>query len=175
MQSQKRNGPLNAKAIKQRQKRNRPLNAKAIKQSQKRNALLKGNGSGRVLNLLARRKECDSGSPWASENTNEAFKRIKLPKAMFGTPLQRTELSCFPQTLKDTKISSLLLPVSLAEVPRSWSLALHHPLLQFLNQAAWLLFQQWSQHFQSPFLLEPRPTLLHSIELSIFHWQMFNS
>ncbi|KAL5481411.1 hypothetical protein EMCRGX_G021560 [Ephydatia muelleri] len=80
MQSQKRNGPQNAKAIKQRQKRNRPLNAKAIKQSQKRNALLKGNGSGRVLNLLARRKECDSGSPWASENTNEAFKRIKLPK-----------------------------------------------------------------------------------------------
>eukprot|EP00731_Ephydatia_muelleri_P009705 Em0005g291a len=57
-------------------------NAKAIKQSQKRNALLKCNCIGRVL---ARRKECDTGSPRASENTNEAFERIlprKLPKVI---------------------------------------------------------------------------------------------
>ena len=86
---------------------------------------------------------------------------------MFGTPLQRTELYCLTQTLKDTKSSSLLFPASLAEVRCSWSLALHHPPLQFLDQAAWLLFQQWSQHLQSPFLLEPKPTLLHSIKL--FH------
>eukprot|EP00731_Ephydatia_muelleri_P017451 Em0010g549a len=47
-----------ASGIKKTQKRNGPLNAKAIKKTQKRNGPLKGNVIGRVLNLLAWRREC---------------------------------------------------------------------------------------------------------------------
>ena len=53
----KRNGPLNVKTIKQGLKRNRCLDAQGIEQILKRNGLLKDNDFGRVLDVLARRKE----------------------------------------------------------------------------------------------------------------------
>ena len=61
MQTRKRNGQLNAKAMKQTQQRNRPKNASGIMQTQKRNGQLKGNVIGRVLNVLAWRRECGTG------------------------------------------------------------------------------------------------------------------
>eukprot|EP00731_Ephydatia_muelleri_P008241 Em0004g579a len=84
-QSQKRNGPLNASGIKQSQKRNELLNASGIKKTQKRNGPLKGNVIGRVLNLLAWRRECGTGRLSVPCKTNEAIERglpIKLFKGM---------------------------------------------------------------------------------------------
>ena len=84
MQTQKRNGhQLNAKAIKQSQKRNRPLNASGIKQTQKRNGPLKGNVIGRVLNVLAWRRECGTGRLSVVPcKTNEAIEKV-LPTKLF--------------------------------------------------------------------------------------------
>ena len=59
--------------------------ASGIKKTQKRNGPLKGNVIGRVLNLLAWRRECGTGRPSAPCKTNEAIERglpIKLFKGM---------------------------------------------------------------------------------------------
>ena len=73
MQTQKKNGQLNAKAMKQTQQRNRPKNASGIMQIQKRNGQLKGNVIGRVLNVLAWRRECGTGRLSVPCKTNEAI------------------------------------------------------------------------------------------------------
>ncbi|KAL5505901.1 hypothetical protein EMCRGX_G007442 [Ephydatia muelleri] len=82
MQTQKRNGQLNAKAMKQTQQRNRPKNASGIMQTQKRNGQLKGNVIGRVLNVLAWRRECGTGRLSVPCITNEAIEK-ELPTKLF--------------------------------------------------------------------------------------------
>ena len=59
-QSLKRNGPLNVRSIEQSLKRNGHLDALGIEQSLKRKGLLKDDDIGRVLNVLAWRKELRS-------------------------------------------------------------------------------------------------------------------
>ena len=82
MQTQKRNGQLNAKAMKQTQQRNRPKNASGIMQTQKRKGQLKGNVIGRVLNVLAWRRECGTGRLSVPCKTNEAIEK-ELPTKLF--------------------------------------------------------------------------------------------
>ena len=82
-QTQKRNRPLNESGIKQTQKRNRPLNESGIKQTQKRNGPLKGNVIGRVLNVLAWRRECGTGRLSVVPcKTNEAIENV-LPTKLY--------------------------------------------------------------------------------------------
>ncbi|KAL5502520.1 hypothetical protein EMCRGX_G009313 [Ephydatia muelleri] len=82
MQTRKRNGQLNAKAMKQTKQRNRPKNASGIMQTQKRNGQLKGNVIGRVLNVLAWRRECGTGKLSVPCKTNEAIEK-ELPTKLF--------------------------------------------------------------------------------------------
>ncbi|KAL5517714.1 hypothetical protein EMCRGX_G003317 [Ephydatia muelleri] len=82
MQTRKRNGQLNAKAMKQTQQRNRPKNASGIMQTQKRNGQLKGNVIGRVKNVLAWRRECGTGRVSVPCKTNEAIEK-ELPTKLF--------------------------------------------------------------------------------------------
>ncbi|KAL5478013.1 hypothetical protein EMCRGX_G024888 [Ephydatia muelleri] len=82
MQTPKRNGQLNAKAMKQTQQRNRPKNASGIMQTQKRNGQLKGNVIWRVLNVLAWRRECGTGRLSVPCKTNEAIEK-ELPTKLF--------------------------------------------------------------------------------------------
>ena len=82
MQTQKRNGQLNARDIMQTQKRNGQLNASGIMQTQKRNGQLKGNVIGRVLNVLAWRRECGTGRLSVPCKTNEAIEK-ELPTKLF--------------------------------------------------------------------------------------------
>ena len=96
MQTQKRNGhQLNAKAIKQSQKRNRPLNASGgpekkqtaererYKADPEKKRSAKGNVIGRVLNVLAWRRECGTGRLSVVPcKTNEAIEKV-LPTKLF--------------------------------------------------------------------------------------------
>ena len=59
------------------------LNANVIKQTQKRNGPLKGNVIGRVLNVLAWRRECGTGRLSVVPcQTNEAIEKV-LPTKLF--------------------------------------------------------------------------------------------
>ena len=64
------------------QQRNRPKNASGIMQTQKRNGQLKGNVIGRVLNVLAWRRECGTGRLSVPCKTNEAIEK-ELPTKLF--------------------------------------------------------------------------------------------
>eukprot|EP00731_Ephydatia_muelleri_P001558 Em0001g1558a len=70
MQTQKRNGQLNASGIMQIRKRNGQLNANVI---------------GRVLNVLAWRRECGTGRLSVPCKTNEAIEKELLTKLFKAT------------------------------------------------------------------------------------------
>ena len=82
MQTQQSSRPLNSSGIMQTRKRNGQLNAKAMQQTQKRNGQLKGNVIGRVLNVLAWRRECGTGRLSVPCKTNEAIEK-ELPTKLF--------------------------------------------------------------------------------------------
>ncbi|KAL5460014.1 hypothetical protein EMCRGX_G033423 [Ephydatia muelleri] len=63
-------------------KKQRPKNASGIMQTQKRNGQLKGNVIGRVLNVLAWRRECGTGRLSVPCKTNEAIEK-ELPTKLF--------------------------------------------------------------------------------------------
>ena len=92
LESIEQSGEREKKWIAEREKyqaveRNGPLNVRIIKHNQKRKGLLKGNCIGRVLNLAAWRRECDTGKLYIHCNAIERVLPIKSSKGMSYTPV----------------------------------------------------------------------------------------